>query len=58
MLQLQERVYQKITPYVDRLNICILRSRTASEADHCFAVYDAEFENSFKPELKNILLDY
>ena len=56
--QLQERVYQKITPYVDRLNICLLRSRTADEADYCFTTYDAEFQAKFKPELKDILLHY
>ena len=58
MSQLQERVYQKMTPYVDRLNICILRSRTADEADYCFTQYDADFQTKFKPELKDILFQY
>jgi hypothetical protein len=56
--QLQERVYQTLTPHFDALNICIMRSRTAFEADHCFNQYLSNFNSNFKPALKNILLDY
>jgi hypothetical protein len=58
MLQLQERVYQNLHRYIDRLNICIIRSRTNVEADHCFNTFNADFESKFKPDLKKILLDY
>lgn len=56
--QLQERVYQNLTRHFDLLNICILRSRTNVEADHCFNTFNADFDSKFKPDLKNILLDY
>jgi hypothetical protein len=58
MLQLQERVYQRLTPYIDRLNICIIRSRTNVEADHCFNTFNSDFDDKFKPDLKKILFDY
>ena len=41
--QLQERVYQKMTPFVDKLNICIIRSRTADDADECFRRWDSDW---------------
>jgi hypothetical protein len=56
--QLQERVYQNLTRHFDRLNICILRSRTNVEADYCFNRFNEDYESKFKPDLKNILLDY
>jgi hypothetical protein len=56
--QLQERVYQRFTKYFDALNICILRSRTNEEADHCFNQFQTSYDNTFRPELKKILLDY
>lgn len=56
--QLQERVYQKLTPHFDLLNICIIRSRTLAEADFCFNKFSEDFEGRFKPDLKRILLDY
>lgn len=56
--QLQERVYQTLTPHFDALNICIIRSRTNPEADYCFNRFNQDFEAVFKPKLKEILLDY
>ena len=56
--QLQERVYQKLLPHFDALNICILRSRTTLQADHCFKKYQENYEIKFKVDLKNILLEY
>lgn len=58
MLQLQERVYQNLHRHIDLLNICIIRSRTNVEADHCFNTFNADFDSKFKPDLKKILLDY
>ncbi len=28
LLQLQKTVYQNMTPYFDKINVCILRART------------------------------
>ncbi len=56
--QLQERVYQNLTKHFDTLNICILRSRTNDEADHCFNQFATTYETVFRPDLKRILLDY
>lgn len=56
--QLQERIYQRLLPHIDGLNICILRSRTSLQADHCFQKYESNLESTFKPELKGILLEY
>ncbi len=58
MMQLQERVYQKLRRHIDLLNICVIRSRTNVEADHCFNTFNADFDSKFKPDLKNILLEY
>jgi hypothetical protein len=56
--QLQERVYHKLLPHIDALNICILRSRTALQADYCFQKYQADFNGPFKANLKDLLLEY
>jgi hypothetical protein len=57
-IQLQERVYQKLQPHIDHLNICIMRSRTAAEGESCFAEYETRFNTLFKPTLKNILQEF
>lgn len=46
--QLQERVQHKWQPYIDRLNVCILRTRTAMQMDYCFMKYKEEFEAKFR----------
>jgi len=51
-------VYQKLRPHVDLLNICILKSQTAAEGDYCFNKYKNDIETSYKPALKNILLEF
>lgn len=56
--QLQERVQHKWQPYIDRLNLCIMRSRTAMQIDYCFVKYKEEYDQKFKPVLKEVLLEY
>lgn len=56
--QMQERIHRKWLPYVDKLNYCILRSRTAMQIDYCFMKYRESFDDKFKGELKTILLEY
>ncbi len=45
IVQLQERVYLKLRPHIDALNICIVKSRTALQADHCFENYSKNYNN-------------
>lgn len=39
IVQLQERAYLKLRPHIDALNVCIMRARTALQADACFNTY-------------------
>ena len=56
--QIQERVYHKLKSHIDKLNICILKSRTANQVDYCFNQYQSAYNGPFQASLKEILLDY
>lgn len=56
--ELQERVFLDWRPYIDRLNICLMRSRTINHSHQCAQQYLSEFNNVFLQHLKEILKEY
>ena len=58
IIELQERVYHELLPYVNRFNVCIVQSRTPEQSEYCSEIMNKNLTIDFQPKLKKILSEY